>query len=70
MEAENEKTKLMEETMKKVDEEMKRSDELLSQMIPKSVASKLGKGLSPVDTCEVSFEFQFRIPIEYTQKQY
>ena len=56
MDAENEKTKLMEVTMKEVDEEMKRSDELLSQMIPKSVASKLSKGLSPVDTCEVRFK--------------
>ena len=46
----------MEVTMKQVDEEMKRSDELLSQMIPKSVASKLSKGLSPVDTCEVGFK--------------
>ena len=46
----------MEETMKSVDEEMKRSDELLSQMIPKSVAEKLGKGLTPVDTCEVGFK--------------
>ena len=39
--------------MKKVDVEMKRSDELLSQMIPKAVADKVKKGLNPVDTCEV-----------------
>ena len=39
--------------MKKLDEEMKRSDELLSQMIPKSVAEKVKSGLNPVETCEV-----------------
>ena len=39
--------------MKQVDKEMKRSDELLSQMIPKAVAEKVKKGLNPVDTCEV-----------------
>ena len=44
----------MQEAMKKVDIEMKRSDELLSQMIPKAVAEKVKKGLNPVDTCEVS----------------
>ena len=48
-----EKTKEMEASMKKLDEEMKRSDELLSQMIPKSVADKVKSGLNPVETCEV-----------------
>ena len=37
LEAEMEKTKLMEESMKKLDDEMKKSDELLAQMIPKQV---------------------------------
>ena len=54
LEAETEKTVQMQEAMKKVDIEMKRSDELLSQMIPKAVAEKVKKGLNPVDTCEVS----------------
>jgi len=53
LEAETEKTAQMQEAMKKVDIEMKRSDELLSQMIPKAVAEKVKKGLNPVDTCEV-----------------
>ena len=53
LEAETEKTAQMQEAMKKVDIEMKRSDELLSQMIPKAVADKVKKGLNPVDTCEV-----------------
>ena len=56
LDAETEKTALMQEAMKKVDIEMKRSDELLSQMIPKAVAEKVKKGLNPVDTCEVSKE--------------
>ena len=53
LEAENDKSKLMIEAMKKVDMEMKRSDQLLAQMIPKAVADKVKKGLNPVDTCEV-----------------
>lgn len=32
-----EKTRLMEESMKKLDDEMRKSDELLGQMIPKQV---------------------------------
>ncbi len=32
---------------------MKRSDELLSQMIPKQVVEKVKSGLNPIDTCEV-----------------
>ena len=56
LDAETDKTQLMQDAMKKVDIEMKRSDELLSQMIPKAVAEKVKKGLSPVDTCEVFYE--------------
>ena len=37
LEAEMEKTRLMEESMKKLDDEMRKSDELLGQMIPKQV---------------------------------
>ena len=48
-----EKTKAMEESMVKLDHEMRRSDELLSQMMPKSVAQKIKEGASAVDTCEI-----------------
>merc|ERR1712200_125452 len=41
LDAEMEKTKLMEETMKRLDVEMKRSDDLLAQMIPKQVMEKV-----------------------------
>lgn len=51
--AEVEKTKAMEESMSKLDTEMRRSDELLSQMMPKSVAVKIKEGASAVDTCEI-----------------
>ena len=40
LDAELEKTKLMEESMKRLDVEMKRSDDLLAQMIPKQVMEK------------------------------
>ena len=65
LEAENEKSKQMQEAMKKVDIEMKRSDELLSQMIPKAVADKVKKGLNPVDTCEVFILFVHKIIVTY-----
>ncbi len=45
--------------MKQLDDEMKRSDELLAQMIPKSVSEKVKAGLNPVDTCEVSGKVNF-----------
>ena len=53
LESENDKTAQMQEAMKKVDIEMKRSEDLLSQMIPKAVTDKVKEGLNPVDTCEV-----------------
>merc|ERR1712123_531973 len=53
LDSEMEKTKLMEESMGKLDIEMKRSDELLSQMMPKSVAQKIKDGASAVETCEI-----------------
>ena len=53
LESEMTKTKEMEEAMKSLDEEMKKSDELLSQMIPKAVAEQVKAGLNPVETCEV-----------------
>jgi len=53
LDSEMEKTKLMEESMSKLDVEMKRSDELLSQMMPKSVAQKIKDGASAVETCEI-----------------
>jgi len=49
-----EKTKLMEESMKKLNEEIRRSDELLAQMIPKQVADKVKAGINPMETCEVN----------------
>ena len=55
---EEEKTKKMEDTIKRIDEEMKRSDDLLAQMIPPAVAEKVKSGFNPIDTCEVSYTFQ------------
>merc|ERR1712106_1006715 len=53
LDSEMEKTKLMEESMSKLDQEMKRSDDLPSQMMPKSVAQKIKDGASAVETCEI-----------------
>ncbi|XP_023220643.1 soluble guanylate cyclase 88E-like [Centruroides sculpturatus] len=46
------KSKQLEESMKKLDIEMKRTDELLYQMIPKQVADRLRKGEASVETCQ------------------
>ena len=43
----------MRSQMKKIDDVVKKTDELLYQMIPKSVAERLRKGESSMDTCEV-----------------
>ena len=69
-----EKTKLMEESMKQLDEEMRRSDELLSQMIPKQVAEKVKSGANPVDTCEVRWRGcavsrNWSCPVKHTWKK-
>ena len=53
LDQEQQKSKKLEDSMKKLDDEMQRTDELLYQMIPKSVADRLRKGENPVDTCQV-----------------
>ena len=45
--------KQMTEQLKKLDVIQKKTDELLYQMIPRSVAERLRKGENPMDTCEV-----------------
>lgn len=54
LDQEQQKSKKLEESMRKLDDEMKRTDELLYQMIPKQVADRLRRGENPIDTCEVS----------------
>lgn len=49
------KSRQLEESMRKLDVEMKRTDELLYQMIPKQVADRLRRGEAAVDTCQVIF---------------
>lgn len=55
LDQEQQKSKKLEESMRKLDDEMKRTDELLYQMIPKQVADRLRRGENPIDTCEVRF---------------
>ena len=51
------KSKRLEESMKKLDVEMKKTDQLLYQMIPKSVADRLRSGEPSVSTCEVCHQY-------------
>ena len=50
---EQQKAKKLGDTMAKLDEEMKRTDQLLYQMIPRTVADRLRKGEPALNTCEV-----------------
>ncbi|CAN8004282.1 unnamed protein product, partial [Ixodes pacificus] len=46
------KSRQLEDSMRKLDIEMKRTDELLYQMIPKAVADQLRSGETSVNTCQ------------------
>ncbi|KAG8185844.1 hypothetical protein JTE90_004386 [Oedothorax gibbosus] len=52
LDQELQKSRQLEESMRKLDIEMKRTDELLYQMIPKQVADRLRRGEAAVDTCQ------------------
>ena len=47
------KTKALDGQLKLLDDLQRKTDELLYQMIPKSVASRLRKGEDPMSTCEM-----------------
>ena len=47
---------MLEDSMKKLDVEMQKTDKLLYNMIPKSVADRLRSGDLAVNTCEVFHE--------------
>ncbi|XP_062598322.1 soluble guanylate cyclase 88E-like [Saccostrea cucullata] len=53
LDQEQQKSKILEESMKKLDAEMKRTDSLLYQMIPKPVADRLRRGEPAITTCQV-----------------
>ncbi|CAF0757906.1 unnamed protein product [Adineta ricciae] len=52
LDQERQKSKALEESMKKLDTEMKKTDLLLYQMIPKKIADRLRSGEKPVNLCE------------------
>ena len=47
------KSKKLEDNVRKIDAEIKKTDMLLYQMIPKSVADNLRAGAPTISTCEV-----------------
>ncbi|XP_052800959.1 soluble guanylate cyclase 88E-like isoform X2 [Mya arenaria] len=53
LDQEQKKSKILQESMQKLDAEMKRTDSLLYQMIPKQVADRLRSGEPAITTCEV-----------------
>ncbi|XP_060566942.1 soluble guanylate cyclase 88E-like isoform X2 [Ruditapes philippinarum] len=53
LDQEQKKSKILQESMLKLDAEMKRTDSLLYQMIPKQVADRLRSGEPAISTCEV-----------------
>ncbi|XP_073994691.1 soluble guanylate cyclase 88E-like [Rhodnius prolixus] len=52
LEQEQEKTMKLEDSLARLSEERRRTDQLLYQMIPESIADTLRKGLSPMKTCK------------------
>lgn len=54
LDQEKQKSKALEDSMKKLDIEMKRTDQLLYQMIPKKIADRLRSGEPVMNLCEVS----------------
>jgi guanylate cyclase len=54
LDQEKQKSKAIEESIKKLDIEMKKTDQLLYQMIPKKVADRLRSGESVMNLCEVN----------------
>ena len=54
LDQEKHKSKALEDSMKKLDVEMKRTDQLLYQMIPKTVADRLRGGEAVMNLCEVN----------------
>jgi guanylate cyclase len=53
LDQEKQKSKALEDSMKKLDVEMKRTDQLLYQMIPKKIADRLRSGEPAMNLCEV-----------------
>ncbi|XP_035827917.1 soluble guanylate cyclase 88E, partial [Aplysia californica] len=53
LDQEQEKSRLLEQSMVQLDQEMQKTDALLYQMIPKPVADRLRKGEPSVETCQV-----------------
>jgi len=53
LDQEKQKSKALEDSMKKLDVEMKKTDQLLYQMIPKKVADRLRSGEPVMNLCEV-----------------
>ena len=55
LDQEKQKSKAIEESIKKLDAEMKKTDLLLYQMIPKKIADRLRAGEAVMNLCEVGF---------------
>ena len=53
LEQERDKSKSLEDNMKKLDDEIKITDKLLYQMMPKKIADRLRVGDPVMNTCEV-----------------
>ena len=53
LDQEKQKSKALEDSMKKLDIEMKKTDQLLYQMIPQKVADRLRSGEPVMNLCEV-----------------
>lgn len=65
LDQEKQKSKALEDSMKKLDIEMKRTDQLLYQMIPKKIADRLRSGEPVMNLCEVTYFKIFSYCVEF-----
>jgi guanylate cyclase len=61
LDQERQRSKALEDSMKKLDQEIKKTDQLLYQMIPKKIADRLRNGEAVVNICEVGVLCEVRL---------
>jgi guanylate cyclase len=65
LDQERQRSKALEDSMKRLDNEIKKTDQLLYQMIPKKIADRLRNGEPVVNICEVICEVRLDLVIVY-----
>jgi guanylate cyclase, other len=70
LDQEKQKSKALEDSMRKLDVEMKKTDQLLYQMIPKKIADRLRSGEPVMNLCEVNKRNHFKKVSLYLSRKF